>query len=407
MNNKTRLWLILILFPCFLFSQNPGSHTGPILELGSVLPLTGPMGAFGQQWRRGMEVFLKYYHAEKKTGGKEIQIIFADDGFKPEKTLQQVRNLTENKKVFALVGSLGSPASQNIMDYVVAAAIPWIAPGSGSMLFNQPPRRNIFPLQPSFFYEGRVMVRFAAEALKKGRMAVIYQNDELGRSALEGVKSLYAERGRRYGLLLDAVPVNIKDRDFSAVAGRIAASNPESVAVFGFGKTAADILTALKRAGILSGNTALLTTYINADPFVFQMGEPSLWEGVYTASWIKPYSKDFLKIWKKYSGTETPPSVYEASGWAAMELFAEGLIRALSKNPAELDWRSYQAALESFKEDQFNEGLSFRVAYSRYYSKNPFCRSPQVGLYFMKAEKGRYVPVPVENGEEGFYLTAY
>lgn len=405
---KTALLFLLFFFFSTNLKAQDNNQNNTIITIGNILPLSGPMAFFGEQFKKGVESFLTYYNAEKKAGNKKLKVIFADDGFHPQKTLEQAQDLIENKNVFALLGPFGTPATMAILDYVFSKFIPWIAPASGNMMLNQPPKRNIYPLQPSFFYEGRVLTRFASEMFEKRKVAIIYQNDELGRHALQGVRSVYAEKGRNYGFLSNALPINIQDTDFSAQAKQIAQSNPDTIIIFSFGKTATNILLALKKEEIHAKNTLILSSYINSDSFIFQSKEAHVWEGVYTSSWIKPYPESFLKIWKKYSGLKTAPTLYEAWGWASIEVLAQGIERALEQNPNNLNAQTLQWGLETFRErGSFNEGLSFKVAYSRYYSRNPFCRSPQVGLYLKQIKNKKHVPVTFPTAEEGLYLVAY
>lgn len=366
---------------------------GKNVELGSFLPLSGAVGFIGQGVKEGIETYVKYFNAELKLNGHQLRMHFVDDQFVAEKSVQAARDLIENKKVFALVGSVGTPGIVASMDYIAGKGIPYIYHGSGVPVLYDPPKKNVFPVQPSYIGEGRVMVKFIADFLKKKKIVLIYQNDEAGQGALDGMNELLPQYRRRGVTLLDKIPINLTDSDFSPVIARVKNLNPDAVVVFAMGGRATGIVKSARDAGMNLKKTPFLTTYVNSDPIMFKLAGNS-WNDVYVAAWAAPttgdYFKNFMRVWKQYSGLAKDPSPYNIAGWIAMEVFIEGMKRTKGA----LNWANYIKAMETFHEGggwpQDGNGMAYRLSYKPWNANDKTCRLPQSFLYFVYGEKKQY-----------------
>ena len=71
------------------------------LVLGQSAPFTGPAAQLGIQFHQGAKLFLDQYNAQ--SGQRPITIRFLDDGYEPERTVTNTRQLIE-EQVCAGVG---------------------------------------------------------------------------------------------------------------------------------------------------------------------------------------------------------------------------------------------------------------------------------------------------------------
>src|SRR6516225_4032024 len=67
------------------------------LRIGLVLTLSGPAAALGQQVRDGFNLAVKDLGG--KMGGREVEIVAADDELKPDAAVTKVKGLLERDKV--------------------------------------------------------------------------------------------------------------------------------------------------------------------------------------------------------------------------------------------------------------------------------------------------------------------
>lgn len=391
---KKFLSFTLFLLFCSKMVWAEQGVTKDTIEIGSFLPLSGTVGFIGDNFRKGMETYIKWYNEEVKTGGKKINATFIDDQFTAEKSVQAAKELVDNKNVFAVVGAVGTPGIVASMDFIVKKGIPFVYQGSGATVLFDPPKRNVFPVQPSFIGEGRVMVKFILDHLKKKRIAVVYQNDEAGSGVLAGIDEIIPVYKRKGVSIIEKIPVSLTDTDFNPVISRLKQANPDAVIVFVYGGKALGIVKSAREAGMDLKKIPFVTTYVNGDPIMFKLGG-NMWNDVYAGNWFTPaHSKsyqNFQKAWVKYSGSTQAPSNYSIAGWAAMEVFAEGLKRTISKYGQNITWENYIKSMETFHEKGgWSDGIAYKLSYKPFNAANKSCRYPQSYMYFMLGVDKKY-----------------
>ncbi len=76
------------------------------LKVGLMLTLSGPSAVLGQQARDGFQLAVKILGG--KLGGREVEIVVADDELKPDVAVTKVKGLLERDKVDFVVGPIFS-----------------------------------------------------------------------------------------------------------------------------------------------------------------------------------------------------------------------------------------------------------------------------------------------------------
>ncbi len=405
------LLAVMMLVPTLWANQGVKGKT---IKIGSFMPLSGPLGFIGGGVRQGMEGFIKWYNADVKHGGFKIKGFFIDDKFEAAQSVAAVKDLVENKKVFALVGAIGSPGILASMEYIKRKGLPFVYQGSGVRQLYNPPKRNVFPVQPSYVGEGRLFIKFAAQFLKKKKIAFVYQNDagvsEASEGVLKGMKSVLRKYRRKGVKIVGRIPMSRGDADLSPVANRIKQLKPDAVVVFAFGGAAVGVIKAAREAGINLKKIPFMTTYVNSDPIYFKLAG-NLWNDVYVGAWAKPdtgkYFKGFMRSWKKYSGTRRDPSPYNVAGWIAMETFAEGLKRTF-KRFGSLTWNNYIKAMETFHEKGgWSGGMAYKLSYKKFNKRDKSCRYPQNYEYFLVGKKKQYELYKNAKSLRALYMPAF
>lgn len=385
---------------------------GNKIKIGSFLPLSGFVGFIGKGFQEGISAYVKYFNTEltKNYGGKQLDPIFIDDAFVAEKSVQAVKDLVENRKVFALVGSVGTPGIMANIDYIVKKGIPFIYQGSGATPLYLPPKRNVFPVQPSFIFEGRVMIKFIADVLKKKRIVIVYTNEEYGEGALAGIDEILPSYKRKGIVLLDRIPIARTEMSLSPIINRIKPLNPEVVINYCYGGQAIGLINAARDAGIDTKKVIFITTYVNSDTaFFLKVGDK--WNDVIVGAWARPtsgdYYRNFIRAWKQYSGLKTDPTPYNIAGWIAGETFAEGLKRTMKKY-GQLTWDNFIKAMETFGEKGgWSDGQAYKLSYKPFNVRDKTCRFPQQYLYFMIGKNRQYEFIKPWKNLEELYIPAY
>jgi branched-chain amino acid transport system substrate-binding protein len=91
--------------------------------------------------------------------------------------------------VLLMFSAMGTPSNAAIQKYLNARGVPQLFAASGATRFGDP---KAFPWtmgwQPPYQAEGRVYAKYIRATKPEARIAVLYQNDDLGKDLLKGLK---------------------------------------------------------------------------------------------------------------------------------------------------------------------------------------------------------------------------
>ena len=159
------------------------------IKLGQTMPYSGPASAYGTIGKLHSAYF-KMINEEGGVDGYKINLISLDDGYSPPKTVEQTRKLVEEEQVVAMFSPLGTATNSAIQKYLNGKKIPHLFVSSGATKWGDPAN---FPwtmgFNPSYQLEGKIYGKYIAKEVPKGKIAVLYQNDDYGKDLLEGLKA--------------------------------------------------------------------------------------------------------------------------------------------------------------------------------------------------------------------------
>jgi len=159
------------------------------IKIGQTAPYSGPLSSLGV-FARIEAAYLRKINESGGINGRKVTLISLDDAFSPPKTVEQTRKLVEGDEVLAIVGSIGTPTNLATAKYLNSKGVPQI------LLLASTPKlddSDNLPWTTTFMMPQPVETRIYAEYLLKSkpdaRIAVIYQNDDLGKGNLGWFKS--------------------------------------------------------------------------------------------------------------------------------------------------------------------------------------------------------------------------
>jgi ABC-type branched-subunit amino acid transport system substrate-binding protein len=168
-------------------TYDPGA-TDTEIKIGNIMPYSGPASAYGVIGRTEAAYFKKI-NEEGGINGRKINFVSYDDGYSPPKTVEQARKLVESDEVLFIFSPLGTPSNSAIRKYLNDRKVPQLFVASGATKWNDP--KN-FPwtmgFQPSYQSEARVYAKYVLREKPDAKIAVLYQNDDLGKDYLKGLK---------------------------------------------------------------------------------------------------------------------------------------------------------------------------------------------------------------------------
>jgi branched-chain amino acid transport system substrate-binding protein len=295
------------------------------LKIGVIATLSGPPAVLGQQLRNGFNLAVKTLGG--KLGGREVEVIVADDELKPDLAVNKVKALIERDKVDFVVGPIFSNILAAIMKPATEGGAILISPNAGTSNFAGK------ECNPSFFvtsYQNdQVFAVSGKHAQDTGirRVFLMAPNYQAGKDALAGFKAFFK------GEIADEVYVPLNQLDFSAELTKIAAAKPDAIYVFLPGGMGVNFVKQFRQAG-LADHTVFLSAFTVDESTLPAQQDAAL--GFFGgANWAPdldtPQNKAFVAAYEKEFGAV--PATYAFQAYDAA-LLIDSAVRQVQGNVA-------------------------------------------------------------------------
>lgn len=168
--------------------ETPGV-TEQEIKIGATFPFSGPASPLSNTGK-GLIAYVSSINDRGGVNGRKINLITYDDAYSPPKTVEQTRKLIESDEVAFLFSPLGTPGIGATIKYVTAKKVPHLFVVTGATKFANFAE---FPLTttglPSYTTEGLIYAKYIAQARPNAKIAILYQNDDLGRDFVAAFKA--------------------------------------------------------------------------------------------------------------------------------------------------------------------------------------------------------------------------
>lgn len=311
--------------PALAQEASPGiDAAAKTVTIGGFTPVTGPVPFYGIL-TRAADAFFRHVNEHGGIRGWQIRYVTMDDGYEPSRSVAVTRRLVEEHRIFALVAAVGTATNVAVIPYAREQGLPMIGPiGGASAFFTE---RHVFPLLPDYGWSAAANAEYALEELRLRRLALLWENDELGRSAKRGFEKFMAARGVEPA---ESQPFDVRATDFTPQIRRLANAQAEGVVMFGSNANLAAALRAADRAGF---RPSWFAPFFTADPSTYRLAGELL-NGAYFSSWLLPVGGEEPEV-KAYRDAAArfapndPVGVFGLNGWSNAALFAVGFERLL------------------------------------------------------------------------------
>src|SRR3954466_7773990 len=173
-------------------SSAPGI-TASTVTTGPHDPLTGPAAPGYSEIGPAAEAMYKYINDNGGVNGRSIEFKFKDDGYNPANTVDVVKQLVLQDKVFGIVGGLGTPTHSKVTDYLNSRRVPDLFVASGAQLWDDPQKLPYTTgWQPDYFIEGKVLGKYVKDNFAGKKIGYLYQNDDFGKDGYAGLDTQLA-----------------------------------------------------------------------------------------------------------------------------------------------------------------------------------------------------------------------
>jgi branched-chain amino acid transport system substrate-binding protein len=300
-------------------AAGPALAQSKSVKIGFVSTFSGPTAVIGNDMRNSFELALD--HIGRKMGGLPVEVIYEDDGQKPEQGKQKTEKLIESDKVDFVVGYIWS-------NVLLASLKPVLDSKTFLISANAGPSQIAGDLCSEYFFSTSWQNDQTPQAIGTymNTMGVksVYllgPNYAAGKDMLAGVASTY--KGQVVAQDLTKWPDQL---DFSAELTKVKAAKPGALFVFYPGAAGVQFLNQYVQSG-LKGEVPLFTAFTIDSLSLPRQGENAI--GIPGAQqWVndlpnaenKKYVEDFKAKHKAY------PSFYGAQSYDAVGLINSAVV---------------------------------------------------------------------------------
>lgn len=308
--NVTRL-LLSIFSLCALTMSGAVTSADPI-KIGTTQSLTGHYSEFGLEQLRGLQMWATDVNSRGALLGRPVEIVYYDDASTDVGTVAGFTKLLEQDNVDFLVGPYSSSLTLEASLVAEEFNTPMISAAASSEKIWNRGLKNIFGADtPADDYMQGLQIAVEAGAQS---IALIYARTEFGEEVAASVRNNTATT-----IVLDEGYAP-EQRDFSGLAQRLGAANPDVIIGVSYFEDSIEIVRALKTEGVKPKMLGF-TAGPGMRAFKDELGPDA--EGVVgVVQWLrsskKPGAQDFAYRFSRRYGYN--PGVYAVIGYSAGEI---------------------------------------------------------------------------------------
>lgn len=306
------------------------SQTKPVaggarkIVVGQSVPLTGAASEIGLAFAGGAKLFFDAHNARKDNPGFTFDLKQLDDGYVAKQAGDNAKKMLA-EGVDVLFGFVGTASSEAAAGVAKAEGATLFGPFAASDTLRGADFPSVFHVRPSLADEAMRMVRHTS-TLGQNRIAVLAEDDAMGRAGLAAVNAAIAELKLPPLVAHAFVPAN-SDKVEAAVA-ELAKAQPQAIIQVALFNTTAAFIRKMRRTGYAGG--FLNFSVVGIDPLFTALGKEI--GGVVVSQVVPSPRSSATPIVKEYlaaiDNSDQSPSYESLEGYIAAKSLAEAVRRA-------------------------------------------------------------------------------
>lgn len=318
---------------CNTTGRHPGISSSQIL-LGVSAPQTGTGAA---DWGSvvGEEAYFKYINAQGGVKGRKIKLKALNDQYTSSMNIDNVRQLIESDKVFALAGGNGTANTLASIPLIVQSGIPDIGPNAPSNTLGTMKTPNVYLMTSNYTQQFEVLTKYVADHYHPTSYSLVGVTGDVDKSALAGMKAVLGS-----SVTINNIPETPGTANMAPLASQLQRYNAPWVFFIITDPDTGNLLEAMQRIGY-APKTASWSGM--TDPVNFIAPYHSVSQGLIAIEPQLPPTANSVgtqnsNLYKSVTGTD--PNPFNELGWVQGMLTVEAL-----KNAKALTWSCVKTAL--------------------------------------------------------------
>ena len=327
---KTKLFLIVALVIGLIGGITVSATAVDTLGVGLCAPMTGGAASWGKKSEVGTKFAIERINARGgivpkcKTEARMLELVeVADDKNDPREGASIAQRFIDNEKILVMIGPLTSTVALAQAPIMNKHGLTQLAIGATAPAYTKAGPYS-FRLVPTDAFQGRYIAKWANDQGKWKTYAVIYVNDDYGRSLADVFQTGLKEIGVDEKNVVASEAYLPNDTDFSVQLAKIKGLNPDALFIAGHYKEGALIA---RQARELALNAQILGTDGIGHPEYIKIAgkaaEGTIYSGYFSLEDKRPYIQQWAAEFKEKLGYD--PGLVEAIANDCVEIAAKAI----------------------------------------------------------------------------------
>ena len=353
---KRIIGIAAALFAGAAFAQGQGVTKNEIV-IGSMQDLSGPIVAFSKQLKNGMEMRVAELNAAGGIHGRKLKLVIEDHGYDPKKAVLATQKLVQKDKIFAMLGTIGTPTALPSMPILFEKNVPHLFPLTAAREMYEPLHRLKYSFAATYFDQMRAATKYIVKAKGYKKVCTLYQDDDFGLEVMRGAEAGLKEVGQA---LAEKTTYKRGATEFSSQVARMKDAGCDLVVL---GTIIRETIGTIATARKLGWGVEFMGSSASYTDLIHKLGGPAM-NGFYSTNTVNnPYMDDASRNVREWASRykqkyNEDPAVFSVYGYQVIDLF----IQIADKAGPKLNVDTFIDTLEGFSStrDMFGaDAMSF------------------------------------------------
>ena len=323
---KRTIALAATLFAAAAFAQTQGVTRTEIV-IGTAQDLSGPIVGFSKPTVNGMRMRVEEINELGGIHGRKLRLVVEDHGYDPKKAVLAAQKMIQRDKIFAALGSIGTPTALAAMPLYLEKNVAHLFPLTGARQMYEPLQKLKYSFAAPYFDQMRSGLKHLVKEKGLKRVCIVYQDDDFGTEVMEGGAAGLKDIGMSYA---ERTTFKRGATDFSSQIARMKDANCDIVVM---GTIIRETIGTIATARKLGFNPEFIGTTASYDGIIAKLGGPVV-NGFYSTCQISfPYPDDASKNVRDWVARykekfKEEPTLFSAYGQVIISLFAAAAEKA-------------------------------------------------------------------------------
>jgi branched-chain amino acid transport system substrate-binding protein len=297
------------------------------IVIGTAQDLSGPIVSLSRPAVNGMRMKIDEINSAGGVNGRKLRLVVEDHGYDPKRAVLAAQKLVQQDKIFAAIGSIGTPTAMAAMPIYLDAKVAHLFPLTGARQMFEPLHDLKYSFSAPYYEQIRAAMKRVIKDKSLKKICAIYQDDDFGQEVLQGGEHALKDLGMTYA---EKTSYKRGATDFSSQVAKMKEAGCDGVVM---GTIIRETIGVIGTGKKLDWNPAFVGTTASYFDIIHKLGGAAV-NGFYSACTINyPYEDDksekvraWFSSYKQKYGED--PTVLSAYGYQLTDLFIQAANKA-------------------------------------------------------------------------------